>query len=159
MSPVLLPIYDPPRGEGLFRTTCSPSPFYTANPKPGLIVSSRTNYTEYSGWEAALWSSRTPPATSLVTSSRSAEAAQPRPLNKGFPGCAPQCVEWGCGTGQICCRLRGGRPDCFAAATRKGGRFLAGGRVREGREEGTWRRPQPGRDPELLVVVRTPPTA
>lgn len=135
MSPILLPTYDPPRGEGLFRTTCSPQPLlYGKSQAPS--DTSGTNYTGYAGWEAALWSRRAPPSTSQVTSSRSAEAAQPRPLNKGLPGRAAQGVDWGRGPGQSCCRLRGGRPDFLQLRRgREGAALQEGVLVRGGRRE------------------------
>lgn len=80
--------------------------------------------------------SQGPPSTSQVTSSRSAEAAQPRPLNKGLPGRAAQGVDWGRGSGQSCCRLRGGRPDFLQLRRgREGAALQEGVLVRGGRRE------------------------
>lgn len=156
LSPVPLPIYRRPQGGGLFRETRSPSPFHPASlGKPRLAVSDRTT-----GWGAALSSRTAPPAASLVTSSRSAERAQPRPLNTGFQARARLCVERGRGPGTAAAaREVGGKAALRPGRGREGPCGFARGRAREGREEGTWRSPRPSRDPRLLVVARPPPPA
>lgn len=157
LSPVR-PIYHPPQGGGLFRETCSPQ--LLPSRKAGQAFKSpsfRPNYSCTRAEGRSFRVTRAPPVASLMTSSRSAVVAQPRPLNTGFPGCPRRRVAWGRGLGQSRRGPRGGREGRRAAAARRGGPCCcATGRAREGRWEGTWRSSRPGRDPRLRGPFNLP---
>lgn len=90
LSPVPLLIYHPLKFEVFLRQQSALNPFRgPGSGKPDLTVTSPN--ARSTGVKRA----RTPPAASLVTSLRRAEAARPRPLNKAFRGRARQCEEWG----------------------------------------------------------------